>query len=348
MRWCRCPNPAAVRAASGLLLWILLPLLVASCAGLVPGPPPAPAPVLPGLDPAVASEPERQAQRQRSFQLRCQSPAVVRCISFDREDQAPDLSWWAVGESEGRGAMGRYKNREEYLLPELDCATAVSGCSLRFTIPSRSGAGHSGSWFLNFSDDFSLQFGENEEFYVQWRQRFSPSFLDTDYDGGGWKQIIVGEGDRPDFGPDNKVVWSCTQLELVVVNHRMEGSPSMYHSCGEKDGDYEGLSQYRWVEYQASEWMTFQMRVKVGTWYRNDYDYHQDSEIELWVAREGELSQRAVVERGYDIANTQTGTAYGKLWLLPYHTGKDASQEHSIAHTWYDELIVSREPIPDP
>ena len=343
-----CPSPVGRGTGHALFVGLVTSLLIAGCAGLTSGPPPAPSPLAPLADPATASVPERLAQRQRSFELRCQSPAVVRCVGFDDEEQAPDLSWGSVGEAEGRGAMGRYRNQEKYLLPELDCTTAVSGCSLRFTIPSRSGPGDSGTWFANFSDDFSVRFGENEEFYVQWRQRFSPSFLEIDYDGGGWKQIIVGEGDRPGFGPDNKVVWSCTQLELVVVNYGQEGFPSMYHSCGEKDGDYEGLAQYQWVDYQPDEWMTFQMRVKVGTWYQNDFNYYGDSEVELWVAREGERSQRAVVEHGYDIANTQPGTAYGKLWLLPYNTGKEPSQDHPVAYTWYDELIVSREPIPDP
>jgi hypothetical protein len=61
-----------------------------------------------------------------------------------------------------------------------------------------------------------VRFGEGQEFYVQWRQRFSRAFLETRFPGGGWKQAIIGEGDRPGYAPDDKVVWSCTQLEVVV------------------------------------------------------------------------------------------------------------------------------------
>ena len=50
----------------------------------------------------------------------------------------------------------------------------------------------------------------------------------------------------------------------------------------------------------------------------------------------------------YDIVNTQPGTRYGKIWLLPYHTGKSAAQSHAVGYTWYDDLIVSRARIPDP
>jgi hypothetical protein len=266
----------------------------------------------------------------------------MRCVSFDSTDQTPDLS------SSGRGPMGAMRSYPSGLVPELDCEVVVNGCSLRFTIPSRSGAGTSGSWFVNFSDDFTVRFGEGSEFYVQWRQRFSRDFLETRFRGGGWKQAIVGEGDRPGYAPDGKVVWSCTQLELAVQNTSLRGYPQMYHSCGEKDGQYEELPINRYVAYEPDEWMTFQLRVKVGTWYRNDRNYHEDSAVELWVAREGGRSTRAVVADGYDIANTKPGAEYGKLWLLPYHTGKDEGQDHPVGYVWYDEVIISRAPIPDP
>ena len=39
---------------------------------------------------------------------------------------------------------------------------------------------------------------------------------------------------------------------------------------------------------------------------------------------------------------------YGKVWLLPYNTGRDSSVTNPVAYTWYDELIVARARIPDP
>jgi hypothetical protein len=313
-----------------------------ACGDLLDGPPPAPPPlvVLNGSQPP--SEAASRTLRAASFARRCAAPEVVRCVSFDGADQIPDLT------SSGRGPMGVMRSYPSGLVPELDCEVAVNGCSLRFTVPSRSGAGTSGSWYANFSDDFSVRFGEGSEFFVQWRQRFSRDFLATQFRGGGWKQAVVGEGDRPGYAPDGKVVWSCTQLELAVQNTWLRGYPQMYHSCGEKDGQYEELPGSRYVPYEPDEWMTFQMRVKIGTWYRNDRNYHGDSAVELWVAREGGRSTRAVVADGYDIANTKPGAEYGKLWLLPYHTDKDATQDHPVGYVWYDEVIISRAPIPDP
>jgi hypothetical protein len=44
----------------------------------------------------------------------------------------------------------------------------------------------------------------------------------------------------------------------------------------------------------------------------------------------------------------QAAAKYGKIWLLPYNTGKDPRQAHPTAYTWYDELIISKRRIPDP
>src|SRR5262249_27215575 len=59
---------------------------------------------------------------------------------------------------------------------------------------------------------------------------------------------------------DGRVVWSCTQLGLVVVNGSLRGYPQMYHSCGGKDGQFEELVNYGAVDYVPDEWKTFQVR----------------------------------------------------------------------------------------
>lgn len=288
------------------------------------------------------------------FQRRINSPGVVRYFDFDSQEAAEPLIYPPSGQREKRGKI------------DGDMAASGNG-SLRFDIPRRTGSDTSGSFAINFSDDLATQFGEGDEFYVQWRQRFSPEFIETRYEGGGgWKQVIIGEGDRP-----GKKVYSCTQLEIVLVNGYHRGIVTMYHSCGGKDGQYQGLEvnvpgtsdillqnacgcYYRrtdepqCVRYKADQWMTFQVRVKIGTWYENDRKYNRDCEIELWVAEEGKPSILTISRKDYDIANTNPEAKYGKIWLLPYNTGKSARQDHPTAHTWYDELIVSTKRIPDP
>jgi hypothetical protein len=266
-----------------------------------------------------------------TFEERCADPAVVKCVGFDSAAEVDPFVYPPYGLTEKRAWM------------VSDVKASGTG-SLRFEIPSNTAADTSGSYWQNFSSDLSVQFGEGQEFFVQWRQRFSAELLRTVYAGGsGWKQIIIGEGDRP-----GKPSYSCTQLELVVVNAWQRGAPEMYHSCGGKDGQYQGLDTARWISYRPDQWMTFQIQVKIGHWYRNDRRYNADSTVRLWVAEEGRPSRLAVDQTGYDLANDDMAARYGKVWLLPYHTGKDSSQRHVTAYTWYDELIISRARIAEP
>lgn len=280
-----------------------------------------------------------------AFEARCHALGVVRCIGFDSQDEVDRYIFPPWGETTKRGMV-------------VTDANASGAGSLRFVVPSQSPNDGSGSFKINFADDLSMQFGEGDEFYVQWRQRFSRDFLTTFYEGGyGWKQATLGEGDRPGvFTP------GCTQLELVVQNVNQAGFPQMYHSCGGKDGQYEQLGGGG--EYIADEWMTFQVHVKVGIWYKNDGNYQGDSIVQLWVARQGQPSELVVdlsprpvaflgmtipgLGRGYDLANNEPAARYGKLILSPYHTGKNPEQVHPVGYVWYDELIISTQRIPDP
>jgi len=303
------------------------------------------------------------------FQVRCGSPGVIRCVGFD---SPADI-------------VGKYGDNSGILVgatrPVLDTAIKASGeSSLKFTVPSKSGADTSGSYFANFSEDLSSQFGENSEFYVQWRQRFSPEFLNTHYDGGeGWKQAIIGTGDQP-----GHLYASCTDLEVVIQNTYQRGFARIYDSCSgsTSHGAYDPFSQpfvTPWnganfkmqnampspfclydnqgksqlppkgncFGYFPNEWMTFQVHIKMGPRMNDEFT---NSFVQLWIAREGQPS-RLVIDWGrYNLSagNATENQRFGKIWLLPYHTAKNASQVHASGFVWYDELIISRQRIPDP
>jgi hypothetical protein len=102
------------------------------------------------------------------------------------------------------------------------------------------------------------------------------------------------------------------------------------------------------LAYFPDEWMTFQEHVVLGPWVNGEF---QNSHIDLWVAREGQPSVQVFNWGPYNLTadpNSATGQLYGKIWLLPYHTGKDPTVTYPIAYTWYDELIISRNKIADP
>ena len=312
-----------------------------------------------------------------SFTDRCTQPGVVKCVGFD------DPADFNTGSGGGNGAYGYDSgilppwNTTDYTRATRDSAIKASGGSaLRFTIPANSPSDSSGSYFTNFSKDLSVQFDGGQEFFVQWRQRFSPEFITTQYaGGGGFKQIIVGTGDQP-----GKVFSSCSSLELPVHNYYQKGFPTMYNSCagasshGPYDGFIEPYGTYDFklqnarpgpgclysqknssyfsptgncFGYYANEWMTFQIQVKLGP---RVGDAFQGSYVNLWIAREGKPSELVIQWGPYNLTagDLATNERYGKVWLLPYNTGKDASATNPIAYTWYDELIISTKKIADP
>jgi len=309
------------------------------------------------------------------FATRCQDPGVIKCVGFDSSSDIQGT--WGDPHGILSGAA----------TPTLDTTVKASGnSSLKFTIPPNSGANSSGSYFTNFADDLSVQFGENQEFYIQWRQRFSPEFLSTYYQGGGgWKQAIIGTGDKPGCTPINSTncSTSCTDLEVVTQNTNQRSFAQMYNSCSgstshgaydpfnEQFGSYDFKLQNarsapyclysqgqtnppsyfpptgNCFGYFANEWMTFQVHVKTGPRVNDEFT---NSYVQLWIAREGQSSQLVINWGPYNLtAGSPTeNQKYGKVWLLPYNTGKDPSATYPTAYTWYDELIISRTIIADP
>lgn len=301
---------------------------------------------------------------------RSTGPDVVRAIGFD---SAADVTN-NIHPDRGAGNIS------------FDQSVKASGNgAMRFVVPSNSGeTSGSGSWRINFSEaPFNIQFGENEEFFVQWRQRFDQYYLEHTYlGGGGWKQIIISQGDVTDVEAN-----ACTELEIVVNNGKNWKLPQAYHSCGAyipyhgHDGsDYllQNAAGCRWrdgnpdpydgscVPYRPDEFMTFQIRLKLGPWQEGIADPLNSgqvssgfypSEFEMWVARDGEASRAThrftniLIRRGNygdDPRDASHGAEYGKVWFTTYNTGKDASETHEAANTWYDELIISKSKIPDP
>src|SRR3989344_4750502 len=114
--------------------------------------------------------------------------------------------------------------------------------------------------------------------------------------------------------------------------------------------DNQGLNKFpptgNCFGYSQNEWMTFQVRIKTGPLIGDEFT---NSLVELWVARDNQPSVK-VISRTINLSAGTPGTdqKFGKIWLLPYHTGKDPSQSHLTGYVWYDELIISTAKIADP
>ncbi len=284
------------------------------------------------------------------FATRCADPNVVRCYGFEDAADLPARIF-------GRGSDNR-------VFMTYDTSQKASGAaSLKTEIPPRSPADSSGMFFINFADDFSQRFGEGQEFYVQWRQRFSPEMLRNFRGGNGWKQIIVGAGDYP-----GTVNYSCSEQETVFQQDTRSGGggfPWVYHSCGRFDDlEFFDGTQLRMQHqgppycyypndpdrgcknYVANQWMTFQMHIQINRWNQNN------SRFRAWAANEGEASvliYDSNLSGGMTYyKNNDPNAFFGKVWLIVYNTNKDATEDHPTAYTWYDDLIISRARIADP
>jgi hypothetical protein len=322
------------------------------------------------------------------FATACAQSGVVKCVSFDTDADFSHGSGGTQGAWGTRAGVNPPYGTSDYSRATRDTANAASGASsLRFTIPSNTGSDSSGSWFTNFSDDLSFQVSEGQEVFIQWRQRFSPEFLDTRYTatGGGlangWKLADVSAGDLATCTPgagSAHCPTSCWDFETVVQNTDQHTLPQVYANCS-GPAAYKPLSGYTsnvtvqnvvgclyptygsppCVKFFPNEWMTFQIHIKVGNWDR------WNSTIQLWVGREGQPSQLVIdcsptavnkcsngvdgaAAGGWYLHNSDPTYKIGKVWLLPYHTNKDPAQATPVAYTWYDNLIISRTKIADP
>ena len=311
------------------------------------------------------------------FDVRRAGPGVVRSFDFDTPAQ--------LGSKVYRSNV--WLNCGVKTCATIDTDVKASGTgSLRFDIPTRSPDNAAGSWSTEFSPDLSVRFGENSEFYVQWRQRVNQAYMDTkilDTNGspqGGFKSLIIGPGNTA-----TTTYNSCEASHVVLTTYYQSRIPVGYNSCtgSASHAAYSGFYQsvlgangsptdyliqngptlncsfrtggpncIRWV---PNEWMTFKIWIKTGP--RNNVTHEFDnSEYKLWIARDGQPSVLAVWWHpgipGYFPLTAGTASdpnqSYGKITLTPFMTNKSPTQEHPLLQMWFDDLIISRQDIPDP
>jgi chitodextrinase len=297
------------------------------------------------------------------FAQRCGGAGVIKCATFDSSSEIAGVWGNVFGILPGTNAN-----------PQIDATVKASGAgSLKFTIPSQSGSNGAGSYFTNFSNNLSALFGENSTFYIQWRQRFDTNYVNHNFAGsGGKKLVIIGAGDQagvcnPSFPTSATCPTSCTDIELVPTAQDIDRNSivTAYNSCVTFKGfEYwdNALSQVTvqnavgclypsypvppCIRLWPNEWMHFKVEVRIGNWNT------ANSTFRMWIGREGQASVKVLdfspaTGSPANLYNN-TGNRYGKVWLLPYMTGKDPSETHPTAYTWYDELIISTTDIADP
>jgi len=306
----------------------------------------------------------------QDFQNRCAAAGVIVCEGFDEPTGIP------LAQNVGSGSSGAAVADDGTTVPTQDTSIVASGSgSLRFDIPVPSGAPNpDGYWRQLFQSSLTAGpttatlFGQNSTFYVQFRQRMSPAYITNTWGGGtNWKQAIIAV--------DNS---SCGAQEITTVNGNSTGFPQAYSDCGADgfimslaNGDYlleqgdviggtqigsgAGYNCYYSEQhnppptqcflYQPNVWMTFTYKVQVGTWGQ------PNSTIQAWATVNGQgYAGHEWLNMQNHVLNQDGGSVaagFNTVYLTPYWTG-GYSGASGPATTWYDELIVSSQPIAAP
>jgi hypothetical protein len=273
------------------------------------------------------------------FDTRCHGPGVLVCEGFDGPEKFVPAR---------DPASGLYPAWDGVFRGTFDSTIAASGVgSLKFTIPTYSAANSAGYW----KQAMGRNFGEGSTFYVQFRQRFSPEMLSNRWGVDTyWKQVIFHNGPQ-----------TCADVELATINNNRAGYPAMYSQCGSDNfyvdlhnGDflleqgnynchYRNINSRDCFMYPANTWITFYYRVEIGRWGK------PDSNIQAWVSIPGQPYKQWIDMKNHKLLNASPGQDYDTVTLLVYMTGKDPAKNGGPpAYTWYDELIISSQPIAPP
>lgn len=309
------------------------------------------------------------------FATRCAAAGVVRCVSFDTEDDRGTIGENAVGQPKGtfHNNQALCNTTADNHCPTIDTDVKASGAgSLKIVVATGASGTDGGQWFVNFADDYSVLYGQNTDFYVSWRQRFDDNYITAVRGNTAMKQAMIGTG-------STALIWqsSCSTLETVLQNNFTKGVWQMYHNCGRYDPFSEGLFTSPWtstdfkiqnarpadpgcwyyapnfasridplgncVPFLANQWVTVKVRIRPGT---RVGDYFESSYVDLWVAPDGGAFVHVIAWGPYDLGPMDTAIeAFGAVWFLTYSGGETYP---SGGTTWYDELIVSTQDIAVP
>lgn len=315
----------------------------------------------------------------QNFQSRCAQPGVLTCQGFDD----PAIFNTVVNEGSLTDGFGTASHPNL----TRDTSVFVSGgSSANFFIPAGAGENSTGNFWSFFGQGTKNQiFGQNSTFYAQYAFRADPTWTSTNWTQfGGSGQNTAPK--LSIF--HNVIAGSCAEEEITVHNHNSKNLPTVYTECGARqaitgsDGSIYNESgsllyvQQGWTvvapftgyqceynngsfsgpncfHFAPNQWYTLYFKIHVGTW------GSPNSSIEAWIAPYGQQMTKWLNTNNY-ILNTEnlcnaSGTGQGSLpcpgfntvELTQFMTGK-ISGTGPAAHVWYDELVISSQPIPAP
>jgi len=282
----------------------------------------------------------------QDFQARCAQPGVIVCQGFD---------------TAAIFSTGFTPSTSNGTVMTQDATTARSGTSAHCVVPAQTGPDACGS----FVQPFGQTFGQNSTFYVQYAQKIDANILNQHPANTYFKQQIIASAEGG----------TCASKELTTVNLYDRGFPGMYSQCGGdtfqiaiptndfllEQGDQtialgdpvdSGYNCHYQIQnngpnscanYPAGVWVTYYYKVQIGTW------GSPNSNIYAWRALPNEGYKEFVKITNHTLLNNEAGSGYNIVDLLNYYTSRNGGVSYgSTGNTWYDELIVSTQPIAAP
>jgi len=291
------------------------------------------------------------------FPTRCTAAGVVKCVAWDNASDFTPASG-------GSGvASGLYPADDGTYQGVQDTTNKVDGAgSLKFVI--RAGSVHphyanpAGYWLQQFGpDDAEHTFGEGSTIYLQFRVMVDSPMLTYNWPsagGEGWKIFIVW---GPVHGPSctgDQFVQENTYQTDVATGYVSCGSPGLYTNNGNppmliEQGDYNcpyggGYSSNpNCFTYPANTWLTEYWVVHIGT-------YGQaNSTFQAWIAPDGQPLKQFIDLPNFTFGDSSDHTVgLQAIILQPYFSGANGSTSTPAATMWFDDLIISTQPIAPP
>jgi hypothetical protein len=314
----------------------------------------------------------------QTFAQRIAQPGVVRHFSFaDAAQLGAGPAGIGYGYNYGwydDGVAGNHPVHDTTVHPG-------TGGSLRVTLQAADPAIiDGGTWVTNFSNDLQTRYNAGDEFFVQWRQRFDAGMLGPNRDFyGSWKQVLLSSGDV-DYTLGG-IAGSCRCCEICITSYEFSMAsgaynsrfPFAYHRCPDCGGT-QTLEESHPTEfllhqnmmpapycsynntstastegtnlptgncfiYYPDEWMTFQLGMTLGP---RSGDLLTGSRVRIWGQRQGQPSV-LLIDVIRDLTVPATDPGYGKFWF----TTRNPYPRTVEGKTWYSELIISTQRIPD-
>ncbi len=278
----------------------------------------------------------------QDFKARCTAPGVVFCQGFD------DASGFQQNVNIFPNAT--YPG----IYPTQDTTVMRSGTSsIRIDIPAFQGPNMG-----KFDSAFTGIGGNNSDIYFQVATRISPEMLsnfnNSLYQWPTWKNHGFFNGNTSCTGQSVvNVLNTDGKIPIAGQNclsngfYTNGGVPPYLMQQGDYNCQYRGETPTTCFYWPTNTWVTFYYHVHLATIDANGN--YPNSLIEAWVAVNGQPYKKWIDLPGYTITGNGPGALWNHLELYPYMTGKSgAIGGYPTASVWWDELIVSSQPIVAP